>query len=84
MCLSLTCANEQHITTMAKDYKQLKTQHVSGHVGSSLSDINSVSLAMPVPYMTRPRMRQPVLTPLTVDNSTVVRLAIAHAPVYTV
>lgn len=41
-------------TTMSKNYKQLKTQHVSGHVGSSLSDINSVSLAMPVPYMTHP------------------------------
>ena len=38
-------------TTMTKDYKQLKTQHVSGHVGSTLSDINSVSLAMPVRYM---------------------------------
>jgi hypothetical protein len=35
---------------MAKDYKQLKTEHVSGLTGSSLFDINSVSLAMPVPY----------------------------------
>jgi len=34
---------------MAKDYKQLKTEHVSGLTGSSLFDINSVSLAMPVP-----------------------------------
>jgi hypothetical protein len=36
---------------MAKEYKQLKMEHVSGLTGSSLSDINSVSLSMPVPYM---------------------------------
>ncbi|KAF1954608.1 GPI-anchored wall transfer protein 1 [Byssothecium circinans] len=33
---------------MTKDYKQLKQEHVSGHMGSSLFDINSVSLAMPL------------------------------------
>ncbi|KAF2681018.1 GPI-anchored wall transfer protein 1 [Lentithecium fluviatile CBS 122367] len=33
---------------MAKDYKQLKMEHVSGLTGSSLFDINSVSLAMPL------------------------------------
>ncbi|CAI6266724.1 unnamed protein product [Periconia digitata] len=33
---------------MAKDYKQLKQEHVSGHTGSSLFDINSVSLALPL------------------------------------
>jgi phosphatidylinositol glycan class W len=40
---------------MAKDYKQLKMEHVSGLTGSSLFDINSVSLAMPVPYTTHTR-----------------------------
>lgn len=39
---------------MAKDYKQLKMEHVSGLTGSSLFDINSVSLAMPVLCTTRP------------------------------
>ncbi|KAF1966611.1 GPI-anchored wall transfer protein 1 [Bimuria novae-zelandiae CBS 107.79] len=52
---------------MAKDYKQLKTQHVSGHVGSSLYDINSVSLAMPLTILLwsvlQSRMRQ--FTPYT-------------------
>ncbi|KAF2450766.1 GPI-anchored wall transfer protein 1 [Karstenula rhodostoma CBS 690.94] len=52
---------------MAKDYKQLKTQHVSGHVGSSLSDINSVSLSMPLTILLwsvlQSRMRQ--FTPYT-------------------
>ncbi|PVH97487.1 GPI-anchored wall transfer protein 1 [Periconia macrospinosa] len=33
---------------MPKDYKQLKQEHVSGHTGSSLFDIHSVSLAMPL------------------------------------
>lgn len=35
---------------MAKTYKQLKEAWVSGHTGSSVADVNSVSLAMPVPY----------------------------------
>ncbi|KAF9731121.1 hypothetical protein PMIN02_012535 [Paraphaeosphaeria minitans] len=52
---------------MAKDYKQLKTQHVSGHVGSSLSDINSVSLSMPLTILLwsvlQSRLRQ--FTPYT-------------------
>ncbi|KAL5378047.1 hypothetical protein DPSP01_009333 [Paraphaeosphaeria sporulosa] len=52
---------------MANDYKQLKTQHVSGHVGSSLFDINSVSLSMPLTILLwsvlQSRMRQ--FTPYT-------------------
>jgi phosphatidylinositol glycan class W len=35
---------------MAKTYKQMKEAWVSGHTGSSVADVNSVSLAMPVPY----------------------------------
>jgi hypothetical protein len=50
---------------MAKDYKQLKMEHVSGRTGSSLSDVNSVSLAMPVPYMAP---RPHVLVELTADS----------------
>lgn len=42
---------------MAKTYKQLKEAWVSGHTGSSVADVNSVSLAMPVPY-TPPRLAQ--------------------------
>ncbi|KAJ4292543.1 Glucosaminyl phosphatidylinositol (GlcN-PI) nositol acylation protein [Kalmusia sp. IMI 367209] len=49
------------------NYKQLKTQHVSGHVGSSLSDVNSVSLSMPLTILLwsvlQSRMRQ--FTPYT-------------------
>jgi hypothetical protein len=37
-------------TNMTKTYKQLKEAWVSGHTGSSVADVNSVSLAMPVPY----------------------------------
>ncbi|KAL6708810.1 Glucosaminyl phosphatidylinositol (GlcN-PI) nositol acylation protein [Coniothyrium glycines] len=33
---------------MAKTYKELKEAWVSGHTGSSVSDVNSVSLAMPL------------------------------------
>ncbi|KAF1946797.1 GPI-anchored wall transfer protein 1 [Clathrospora elynae] len=33
---------------MAKTYKQLKEAWVSGHTGSSVADVNSVSLAMPL------------------------------------
>lgn len=40
---------------MAKTYKQLKEAWVSGHTGSSVADVNSVSLAMPVPY-THPQL----------------------------
>jgi hypothetical protein len=43
------------LTNMAKTYKQLKEAWVSGHTGSSVADVNSVSLAMPVPY-THPRL----------------------------
>lgn len=35
---------------MAKTYKQMKEAWVSGHTGGSVADVNSVSLAMPVPY----------------------------------
>lgn len=70
---------------MAKDYKQLKTQHVSGHVGSSLSDINSVSLSMPVPYLHHPLMRPPKLTVRTaVDDPLMVGTPIAYASVHTI
>jgi hypothetical protein len=50
---------------MAKDYKQLKMEHVSGLTGSSLSDFNSVSLAMPVPYMAPQRH---IIVVLTADS----------------
>jgi hypothetical protein len=47
-------ANDQlpntHLETMAKTYKEMKEAWVSGHTGSSVADVNSVSLAMPVPY----------------------------------
>ncbi|KAH7080097.1 GWT1-domain-containing protein [Paraphoma chrysanthemicola] len=33
---------------MAKSYKQMKEAWVSGHTGSSVADVNSVSLAMPL------------------------------------
>ncbi|KAF1830307.1 GPI-anchored wall transfer protein 1 [Decorospora gaudefroyi] len=33
---------------MAKTYKQMKEAWVSGHTGSSVADVNSVSLAMPL------------------------------------
>jgi hypothetical protein len=46
---------------MAKTYKQLKEAWVSGHTGSSVADVNSVSLAMPVPY-THPRLAQSMYT----------------------
>ena len=38
--------------TMAKTYKQMKEAWVSGHTGSSVADVNIVSLAMPVPCTT--------------------------------
>ncbi|KAF2638404.1 GPI-anchored wall transfer protein 1 [Massarina eburnea CBS 473.64] len=54
---------------MVKDYKQLKQEHVSGHTGSSLFDINSVSLAMPLTILLwsvlQSRMRQ--FRPYTLD-----------------
>jgi hypothetical protein len=34
----------------AKSYKQEKEAWVSGHMGGSVADVNSVSFAMPVPY----------------------------------
>jgi hypothetical protein len=46
---------------MAKTYKQMKEAWVSGHTGSSVADVNSVSLAMPVPY-THPLLKQWTLT----------------------
>jgi hypothetical protein len=71
--------------TMANDYKQLKTQHVSGHVGSSLFDINSVSLSMPVPYMTHPSVALPrLIVRVIVDHSSMVGSASAHASVHTI
>ena len=33
-----------------KTYKELKEAWVTGHTGSSVADVNNVSLAMPVPY----------------------------------
>jgi hypothetical protein len=42
---------------MAKSYKQMKEAWVSGHTGSSVADVNSVSLAMPVQY-THPQFEQ--------------------------
>lgn len=37
--------------TMApKTYKEMKEAWVTGHTGSSVADVNSVALAMPVPY----------------------------------
>jgi hypothetical protein len=33
-----------------KSYKEQKEAWVSGHMGGSVADVNSVSLAMPVPY----------------------------------
>jgi len=42
---------------MAKTYKEMKEAWVSGHTGSSVADVNSVSLAMPVPY-THPQFEQ--------------------------
>jgi hypothetical protein len=32
-----------------KSYKDMKEAWVTGHTGSSVADVNSVSLAMPVP-----------------------------------
>lgn len=46
---------------MARTYKQMKEAWVSGHTGSSVADVNSVSLAMPVPY-THPLLKQRALT----------------------
>lgn len=34
----------------AKTYKEMKEAWVTGHTGSSVADVNSVSLAMPVPH----------------------------------
>jgi len=34
----------------AKTYKEMKEAWVTGHTGGSVADVNSVSLAMPVPY----------------------------------
>jgi hypothetical protein len=49
-----TSSRDQIVATlvhaMAKTYKQMKEAWVSGHTGSSVADVNSVSLAMPVPY----------------------------------
>lgn len=36
----------------AKTYKEMKEAWVTGHTGSSIADVNSVSLAMPVPSTT--------------------------------
>ncbi|KAH3940765.1 GPI-anchored wall transfer protein [Parastagonospora nodorum] len=53
---------------MAKTYKQLKEAWVSGHTGSSVADVNSVSLAMPLSILlwsvVQSRMR--LFTPYTV------------------
>jgi hypothetical protein len=57
--LQATASNSRprSFPTMAKTYKQMKEAWVSGHTGSSVADVNSVSLAMPVPY-THPRLAQ--------------------------
>lgn len=41
---------DTRLDIMAKTYKEMKEAWVSGHTGSSVADVNSVSLAMPVPY----------------------------------
>jgi len=49
-----TTATTSHV--MVKTYKEQKEAWVSGHTGSSVADVNSVSLAMPVQY-TNPQLR---------------------------
>jgi hypothetical protein len=46
-----TTSNKTTTAAMAaKSYKQEKEAWVSGHMGGSVADVNSVSFAMPVPY----------------------------------
>lgn len=68
---------------MEKDYKQLKTEHVSGHTGSSLFDINSVSLAMPVPYMAQQNALC-CTDYIPADTPALVCPSIAYAPILAV
>lgn len=35
---------------VVRSYKEMKEAWVTGHTGGSVADVNSVSLAMPVPY----------------------------------
>ncbi|KAH9863926.1 hypothetical protein J1614_009859 [Plenodomus biglobosus] len=52
---------------MAKTYKELKEAWVSGHTGSSVADVNSVSLAMPLSILLWSVMqsRMQLFTPYT-------------------
>ncbi len=45
-----------------KTYKELKEAWVTGHTGSSVADVNSVSLAMPVPYTFNDLLLRALLT----------------------
>ncbi len=47
---SLQFDNTLDIMVAAKSYRDQKVEWVSGHTGSSVADVNNVSLAMPVPY----------------------------------
>jgi hypothetical protein len=46
----------------AKSYKEEKEAWVSGHMGGSVADVNSVSFAMPVPYTWRHARADVLLT----------------------
>jgi hypothetical protein len=68
---------------MAKDYKAMKEAWVTGLTGSSVADVNSVSLAMPVIYTCSCECMLPMLTMLSIAHPpTLVRPAIAHAFVH--
>ncbi|KAF2868735.1 GPI-anchored wall transfer protein 1 [Massariosphaeria phaeospora] len=58
---------------MAKDYKARKVQFVTGHTGSSVTDIQSVSLAMPLAILLWSVMqsRLRLFTPYTIPASIV-------------
>ena len=53
---------------------------MSGHTGSSVADVNSVSLAMPVPY-TRPRFTRCAFADprITAEHISLVCNTVAHA-----
>jgi hypothetical protein len=69
---------------MAKTYKEMKEAWVTGHTGGSVADVNSVSLAMPVPYTTYNPYGKLLLTMYAVEYSTLVRDTATVAIVYTV
>lgn len=55
-------ASNSRATMVEKTYKELKEAWVTGHTGSSVADVNSVSLAMPVPHTLLKIVTKPQLT----------------------